>query len=120
MIRPEELNKSEPLFWSTGAGTHVCEMFCAAIAGDMETLRRLIAKDPSLVRCHYAYRRPLYFAVRENQIEAAWFLIERGSAPVSLYNARDRGYGEMPEMLEAAFAVTHAASPKGNAVAAAA
>jgi ankyrin repeat protein len=119
MIRPEELKKNEPLFWSTGTGTDVWDMFCAAISGDAETLRRLVARDPSLVRCHYAYRTPLYFAVRENQIEAARFLIERGSRPVEPEIARDRGHGEMLKMLEAAFAVRYGASPKGNAMAAA-
>jgi hypothetical protein len=31
---------------------------------------------PSLVQCHYIYRTPLYFAVRENQIQAAQFLLD--------------------------------------------
>jgi hypothetical protein len=31
-------------------------MFCAAIAGDLGTIERLVSRDPSLVRCHYAYR----------------------------------------------------------------
>ncbi len=35
MIRPEALQKDEPLFWSPGKGTDVWEMFCAAIRGDM-------------------------------------------------------------------------------------
>jgi hypothetical protein len=29
----------------------------------------LVKRNPSLVRCHFAYRTPQYFAVRENQIE---------------------------------------------------
>jgi len=71
MIRPEELRKNKPLLWSPGTGTDVWEMFCAAIAEDLETIKRLLNKDPSLVRCNYAYRTPLNFAVRENQVAAA-------------------------------------------------
>ena len=119
MTQPDELKKNEPLLWSTGTGTDVWEMFCAAVAGDVDTLRRLVAKDPSLVRCQYGYRTPLYFAVRENQMEAARFLIERGSRPVDPGIARDRGYSEMVKMLEDAFAVKFGASAKGNTVAAA-
>lgn len=66
MIRPEALKKNEPLQWSTGMGTDVWEMFCAAITGDLESIKRLLSKDPSLVRGSHTYRTPLYFAVREN------------------------------------------------------
>ena len=126
MIQPEELKKNEPLKWSTGTGTDVWEMFCACIAGDLETVKRLLTKDPSLVRCHYAYRTPIYFAVRENQIEVAAFLLDHGADPIGLAVndslleiARDRGYVEMEELLEAKYASLHGASPKGEAVAAA-
>ncbi len=126
MIQPEELKKDEPLKWSTGTGTEVWEMFCAAIAGDLETIQRLVNRNPSLVRCHFRYRTPLYFAVRENQIEVARFLIEHGTDPLALAVndspldiARDRGYGEMQKMLESVYASTQGASPKGNAIAAA-
>src|SRR5262249_37329437 len=84
MIQPEELKKAEPLVWSTGCGTDVWELFCACIRGDLETVQRLVSKDPSIVRCHYAYRTPLYFAVRENQIAVAAYLLERGTDPLGL------------------------------------
>lgn len=126
MIRPDELKKNEPLKWSAGTGTEVWEMFCAAIGGDLETIRRLVNQTPALVRCQYRYRTPLYFAVRENQLEVARFLIEHGTDPLGLAIndrlldiARDRGYGEMRKMLESLCASTHGASPKGNAIAAA-
>ena len=63
MIRPAELAKNEPLLWSAGTGTDVWELFCSCIAGDLETVMRLVDKDPSLVRSHYEYRTPLSFAV---------------------------------------------------------
>ena len=54
MIQPEELKNSEPLRWSAGTGTDLWELFCACIAGDMPTIGRLLANDPSLVRGHHA------------------------------------------------------------------
>ena len=107
MTQPDELKKNEPLTWSTGTGTDVWELFCACIAGDLETVQRLVDKDPSLVRCHYNYRKPLYFAVRENRLEVVAFLLERDPDPTGLAVndslleiARDRGYAEMERLLE--------------------
>ncbi len=124
MIQPEELKKNEPLEWSPGTGTDAWEMFSASIAGDIETLERLVTNDPSLVRCQYQYRTPIYFAVRENQLAAAAFLLENGADPLSLAVndglleiARDRGYAEMEKLLEANLANRHGASSKGEAAA---
>lgn len=125
MIQPEALKKNEPLTWSPGMGIEVWEMFCAAITGDLQTIKRLVEKNPSLVRCHHAYRTPLYFAVRENQVEVAAFLLDHGANPLSLAVndtfldiARDRGYEEMQKLLEIKLASLHGASPKGEGIAA--
>ncbi|HXU40512.1 MAG TPA: ankyrin repeat domain-containing protein [Blastocatellia bacterium] len=126
MIQPDELKTNEPLLWSTGTGVDVWEMFCACIAGDVDIVKRLVNKDPSIVRCNYAYRTPLYFAVRENQLEIVRFLLEQGADPLSLAVdnslleiARDRGYSEMEMMLEANLATAQGASPQGESLAAA-
>ena len=126
MIQPDELKKDEPLLWSTGTGTDVWDLFCAAIAGDLETVKRLVDKDPSIVRSHYAYRTPIYFAVRENQLEVAAFLLANGADPLSLAVGdtlldicRDRGYVEMQKLLETTYANQHGASTRGKPVAAA-
>jgi ankyrin repeat protein len=87
MVRPEELTKNEPLLWSAGNGTEVWDLFCACAAGDLESVERLVGGNPSLVRAHYEYRTPLYFAVRENQIAVARFLLDRGANP--FYNGED-------------------------------
>jgi ankyrin repeat protein len=124
MIQPEALKKNEPLVWATGTGTDVWELFCSCIAGDLEAVKRLLAKDPSLIRTQHAYRTPLYFAVRENQVEVAAFLLDHGADPLGLAVndslleiARDRGYTEMEKLLEAKYASLHGASPKGEALA---
>jgi ankyrin repeat protein len=123
VFQPEDLQRREPLVWSTGCGTDVWELFCAAIRGDLDTVKRLVNGDPSLVRCHYSYRTPLYFAVRENQVAVAEFLLDRGADPLALAVndslldiARDRGYGEMERLLETKLLNLHSASPRGAAI----
>src|SRR5687767_1233878 len=106
MLQPTELRSAEPLTWSSGRGTDVWALFHACADGDLETVRRLVAKDASLVRSHYDYRKPLYFAVRENRIEVARFLLELDTNPLDLWVddgpieiARDREYDAMARML---------------------
>ena len=43
------LKKNAPLIWSPGMGADVWEMFYAAITEDLETIKRLLKKDSSLV-----------------------------------------------------------------------
>ena len=120
MIQPEVLKKAEPLVWSTGTGTDVWAMFCACITGDLETVRRLVDKDPLLARCSHGYRTPLYFAVRENQMEVVLFLMEHGAEPPGpdlLEITRDRGYADLEKVLESRMAGVQNASAKGEAVA---
>lgn len=123
MIQPDELKTDEPLLWSTGRGNDVWELFCACVAGDLATVQRLVAKEPAIVRCQYQYRKPLTFAVRENRLDIAAYLLERDPDPTGmalndslLEVARDRGYAEMERLLERALLN---ASPKGEPVAAA-
>lgn len=126
MIQPEELTKDEPLVWSTGTGTDVWALFCAIIADDLTSVRRLVGKDPAIVRCHHAYRTPMYFAVRENRLDIAGFLLDHGADPLSLAVndnlleiCRDRGYREMEAFLVSRLEGMFNASLKGNTVAAA-
>jgi uncharacterized protein len=107
MIQPEALKRTAKLTWSPGIGTDVWDMFGACAAGDLETVNRLVSRDPSLLRCHYIYRTPIYFAVRENQLDVAAFLLDHGADPLGLAVndsllevARDRGYVEMETLLE--------------------
>ncbi|MBL9173978.1 MAG: ankyrin repeat domain-containing protein [Verrucomicrobiales bacterium] len=126
MTQPEELKHDRPLKWSAGTGTDVWALFCACIAGDLEAVKRLLAKDPSLARSHYSYRKPLYFAVRENRLAVVALLLEHDPDPFGLAVndslieiTRDRGYAEMERLLEAKFAERFGASLRGEPVAAA-
>ncbi|MDQ3696738.1 MAG: ankyrin repeat domain-containing protein [Gemmatimonadota bacterium] len=123
MIQPEALKQRKPWLWSPGIGTDVWEMFVACMTGDLDTVKRLVEKDPSLIRSHYEYRTPLSFAVRKNQLAVAEFLLDRGAASVGLGDplemARDRGHVEMERLLARKFAELHGASAEGDLVAAA-
>ncbi len=126
MIQPEVLKRNERLVWSPGIGAEVWRMFCAAIAGDLKTIKRLLKKDSSLARSSHAYRTPLYFAVREDQLEVASYLLEHGADPLNsgtsdslLEIARDRGYTQMEQLLEGRFASAHGISSQAEAMGAA-
>src|SRR5262245_13272552 len=126
MTQPEELKKDAPLKWSVGTGTEVWSMFCACVGGDLETVKRLLEKNPALVRCQHVYRKPLYFAVRENRLEIVAYLLERDHDPAGLAVndslleiARDRGYAEMERLLATKLDERYGASPRGEPVAAA-
>ena len=114
MIQPEALKKDERLLWSTGSGVDVWDLFCACVAGDLPAVKRLVGKDPTLVRSQHAYRTPIYFAVRENRIDVVAFLLDHGADPFGLAVndslleiCRDRGYGELASLLQ------EATSPRG-------
>ena len=126
MIQPEELKEDVPLKWSTGHGTDVWQLFVACARGDLAGVSRLLEKDPSLVRCHYGYRKPLYFAVRENRLEVATLLLELDPDPIGLaindslqQIATDRGYHEMECLLALKLAERHGISQLGEPLAAA-
>lgn len=126
MTRPAALVGDEPLLWSTGTGNDVWAMLRACVAGDLDAVRALVARDPALARCNHGYRTPIYFAVRENRLEVAAFLLAHGADPLGfavsdtmLDIARDRGYTEMERLLADANARAHGASPAGEPVAAA-
>ena len=124
MLQPAALKSDEKLLWSQGRGTDVWALIQACAAGDLTAVQALIAKDPSLARAHYHYRKPLYFAVRENRVDVARFLLEHDCNPMDLWVdddpleiARDRGYAEMHQMLADTLELRFNASPHGEPVA---
>jgi ankyrin repeat protein len=126
MVQPESLASEAYQKWSRGRGVDVWAMLCACIAGDLAAVKRLVARDPGLVRCEYEYFTPIRFAVRENHRAVVEFLLERGAGPEdeagdSLVEiARDRGYTEMLALLEARlrerFHVSAEAEPVAEAI----
>jgi ankyrin repeat protein len=124
MLHPAELRTEAKLQWSAGRGTDVWALIQACLSGDLDAVRALVEKDPSLARSHFQYRKPLYFAVRENRVEVARFLLEHDSNPMDLWIddgpleiARDRGYTAMERMLADTLETKFNASPNGEPVA---
>jgi ankyrin repeat protein len=124
MLQPAPLKSDQKLLWSPGRGIDVWALMQACASGDLDRVRALIAKDPSLARSHYEYRKPLYFAVRENRIDVVRFLLEHDHNPLDLWVdddpldiARDRGYTEMEQLLTRTLETQFNASAKGDAVA---
>jgi ankyrin repeat protein len=124
MLQPAALKSDRNLLWSAGRGSDLWKLFQACIAGDLDAVRALIKKHPSLARAHYDYRKPLYFAVRENRMDVVQFLLEYDRNPLDLWVdddpievARDRGYTEMEQLLANTLETMFNASPKGEPVA---
>src|SRR5262249_11000740 len=96
----------------------------AAISGDLASAKALLGRDPSLGRAHYQYRKPLYFAVRENRLDVARFLLEHDPNPLDLWVddspleiANDRGYAGREGLRADTVDTTFTASRKGAPVA---
>jgi hypothetical protein len=124
MLQPAGLKSDHKLMWSPGRGTDVWALIQACASGDLKAVRALIAKDPSLARSHYDYRKPLYFAVRENRVDVVRFLLEHDCNPLDLWMdddpieiARDRGYTELELLLTDTLDTKFNASPQGEPVA---
>ena len=122
MVQPESLKSEDYQIWSRGRGVDVWAMICAAITGDLSTIKELVARDPNLINCEYEYFKPLRFAVRENQRAIVDFLLERGADPAeeigaSLVNiARERGHSELATMLEGRLKQQYRITPEAAAV----
>jgi len=125
MVQPESLKSEEYQHWSRGRGVDVWAMICASVTGDLDTIKSLVARDPSLVECEYEYFKPIRFAVRENQRAVVDFLLEKGADPAfeagdSLVTiARDRGYTELVELFESILKSRYHIVPEAAAVVAA-
>ena len=121
MYQPKELASTDRLKWSTGRGVDVWQMFCECMDGSLAGVKSLLDRDPSLVRCHYGYRTPLYFAVKENRLDVAHYLLNRSADPLAMefgdsfvMQANDRGYYAMAALLTEHMAKQHAVSPLGD------
>ena len=117
MTQPEALSKDEPLKWSTGSGIDLWNLINASIEGNLEAIKELLQKDPSLVRSAYDYRPAIAFAVRENQPAVVEYLLSKGANPVNsgtddtlLQIANHRGFKQVQQLLEEAINIHIASS----------
>jgi ankyrin repeat protein len=102
VVKPPELESD--------SGADIWATLTAAEAGDTQTLRSLLQRDPGLNRAEYFYTHPIHFAVRSGHVEAVHLLLDAGVDPEwnSFHNgsliemARDRGYETIARILEQA------------------
>ncbi|MEJ0103714.1 MAG: ankyrin repeat domain-containing protein [Bacteroidota bacterium] len=105
MKQPVALQSNEILLWGNARGTDVWAVICAAIAGDLKTIKELVAKDANLLNCYYEYLAPVRFAVRENHRDVVAYFLEKGVSPMVEFGdplltlARDRGYDELAALI---------------------
>lgn len=111
MVKPSELEDSGYVARTKGSGPEVWAMFCTTIRGDLEAIRKLVKRNPDLVRCVHYYTQPLKFAVREGHGDVVRYVLERGASPFyrtrhfhdSLVNlAADREHEDIVNILEEA------------------
>ncbi len=121
MYQPEALKSESPLIWSTGRGVDVWRLFCDCREGNLANIQNALERDPSLVRCHFEYRTPLYFAIKENRLEVVRYLLGQGADPLAmefgdpfLMQCEDRGYGEMASLLRSHMEGKHGCSDLGD------
>lgn len=124
MFQPEELRSPHRLVWSYGKGVDVWNLFCDCVEGNLVSVRELVDSDPKLVHSHYSYRSPLYFAVRENRLDIAEFLLDRGADPFAfdfgdslIQIAADRGHKDLEQFLRNRFAKDWGVGPEGEKLA---
>jgi ankyrin repeat protein len=123
MTQPEVLTRDTYVPWSRGKGTDVWAMICAVIAGDLDTVKELVATAPGLANCEMEYFTPLHFAVRENRRDIVDFLLqqpinEEDAAREKLVEmARDRGYTELANFLVERRRTLYHIEPEGDLLA---
>jgi ankyrin repeat protein len=117
MIMPIEVAAHLPVKMRDGSRCttmDVWEMLTACRAGDLRRVEELAASSPALLLCDYNYMTPLHLAVREGHLATVKYLAEHGAANPNyvtypyreslLSVARDRGYEEIAQVLEAWYA----------------
>jgi hypothetical protein len=132
MIKPREFHPNHFIRVHGGKvapSTDVWDMLCAAVEGDLPTVRRLAEKQSELLTCQYDYTSPLHLAVREGHLDIVRYLIENGALDPRCHNhpflepiaviARDRGHDDIAAFIEVSIAdatLTREWSDTGGAI----
>lgn len=109
-IQPDELKTDENVPFSGGKGNDVWNMLNGCLTGNLDAVRKLLEREPSLANCQWAYFSPLHFAVREQHQDIVSLLLQYGADASAnsglswqdfpLQKAKDRGYSDVAATLE--------------------
>ncbi len=106
--KPVELASNDLDWTGRWHGEDIWQVLTAARDGDLERLRALVERDPTLVQAEFWYTPPLHFAVREGHLDAVRLLTETGadifhrtlySQETLLDVALDRGHDDVAHHL---------------------
>lgn len=90
MIRPTDQELDESGGGLGCPGADIWAMMMAAVDGDTQAIRELLARAPKLAEAQYWYTPPLHYAVREGHLEAVKLLVEAGADPTFIrYGGED-------------------------------
>ncbi|MCY3540922.1 MAG: ankyrin repeat domain-containing protein [Gammaproteobacteria bacterium] len=79
LIRPFELEPEQPKWLNRWLPEDVWNLLVAARTGDVDSVRKLLKKDPSLVHANYWYTSPLRIAAREGNLRVVQELLRHKS-----------------------------------------
>jgi uncharacterized protein len=114
MIRPPELSVDHPMQIAEGvisSTERVWRILSASANGDLAAVKKMADESPQILYAQYNYTPPIHFAVREGHLKLTEYLLNLGAHDPSykIYPfldplqtiARDRGYEEIAELLDA-------------------
>jgi ankyrin repeat protein len=85
-------------------GDDAWALFKACAAGNLPTVKALLAKDRRLANAWYSYQLPIHLAVGAGHAEVVKLLLDQGANPGNLWDplllaARERGHRQVEEVL---------------------
>lgn len=126
--QPDSLKTDKYVSSFGGRGNDVWNMLVSCITGNVNMVRNLLNKQPSLANCNFAYFSPLHFAVREGHADIVDILLMHNADATAisgiswqdspLQKAKDRGYSTIINMLETHLQRTLHSNSLGDSIAA--
>lgn len=108
LVRPYEMRSGQTDWRGHWTTDDIWDILIASRSGNVQRVRELLAKDPTLVDADYWYTPPIQFAVREGHIDVVKALVEAGAdtshrsldgRETLMDFATDRGHSRVVEYL---------------------